>query len=218
MNVQVCGKRAFGYLPGAAFLKLQGRLGGLGGTMSCNLAIAVCGIICGVTLARSLGPIGRGEMAAALLWPGVLVLLGDLGLGFAFSFYAGTQPEEIGTLWTLTVLIGSGVGAILATLGSFLLPILLSALTPTACAGMRIGLLSVPLILVSGYQAYLLLGAGWIADYNAVKLIASIAYAVSLPSLALCGARNVSSYAAAFVLSQTLGLLAAAGEGTILAG
>src|ERR1035437_8828361 len=84
--------------------KTRSRLGsilldGLGGTVICNLLILFCGILSGVTLARSLGPGGRGELATAFLWPNVLMLFGDLGLGFAFSYFVARERDKVSELW-----------------------------------------------------------------------------------------------------------------------
>ena len=38
-------------------------------------------VLTGILLARTLGPGGRGELAALLLWPSMLVLVGSLGVG-----------------------------------------------------------------------------------------------------------------------------------------
>lgn len=62
-------------------------------TYGTSLFIQGCTILQGVILARSLGPVERGEFAAILLWPTILADLGTFGLEVVFARWAGKKVE-----------------------------------------------------------------------------------------------------------------------------
>ena len=119
-------------------------LDGLGGTLICNLLTLFCGVLSGVTLARSLGPVGRGELATAFLWPNVLMLFGDLGLGFAFSYFVARERDKVSELWSLALCAAVLLGGGLALLGAVALPKLLPTLPAAASSAMQLVLAAVP--------------------------------------------------------------------------
>lgn len=56
------------------------------------------GFVSGIFVARWLGPTGRGQLAAAMLWPGVIGILISLGLQHAFVYAVGVgwaKPERL---------------------------------------------------------------------------------------------------------------------------
>jgi O-antigen/teichoic acid export membrane protein len=56
------------------------------------------GFVSGIFAARWLGPTGRGQLAAAMLWPGVIGILISLGLQHAFVYAVGVgwaKPERL---------------------------------------------------------------------------------------------------------------------------
>lgn len=75
--------------------QLTRHVGSLGGTA----ILAVLGTLSGIVLARGLGVHDRGVFAALLLWPTVLLVLGDVGLTNAFVFFAAREPTR--TPWLL---------------------------------------------------------------------------------------------------------------------
>ncbi|KAB2888859.1 MAG: oligosaccharide flippase family protein [Desulfobulbaceae bacterium] len=62
-------------------------------TYGASLFIQGCTILQGIILARSLGPVGRGEFAAILLWPTILAELGTLGIEVVLARWAGKRIE-----------------------------------------------------------------------------------------------------------------------------
>src|SRR5579862_1864553 len=90
---------------------------GLSGSTVCNGIVLLAGVGSGVTLARSLGPAGRGELAAALLWPNILMLFGEMGLGFAFAYYVAKWREKLDELWAMSLIAGLAFGGVLALAG-----------------------------------------------------------------------------------------------------
>jgi len=62
-------------------------------TLITNSGVNVLGLVNAVLLARWLGPEGRGALAAAFLWPGLLTYLGSMGLIVA-TIYFSSLPDS----------------------------------------------------------------------------------------------------------------------------
>jgi O-antigen/teichoic acid export membrane protein len=56
-----------------------------------NVLIQGCTILQGILLARLLGPIGRGEFAAVILWPNIFAAIGLFGVGTALARVAAKE-------------------------------------------------------------------------------------------------------------------------------
>lgn len=181
--------------------------GGISGTTALNLIAVLCGVGSGVTLARSLGPGGRGELAAALMWPNLLALFADMGLGFAFAYGASQWRDRFDELWTLCLLLGVLLGAVAMLAGWLLLPRLAGNLSDEGRLGMKIAFGAVPWILLAGYQAFLFLGIQRVAAYNAVRMVAPVSNLLTVLFIAASGKAGVILYSAAFVATQLLAFL-----------
>ena len=182
-------------------------MSGVRGTTIVNGVGILAGIATGLILARSLGPGGRGELAAALLWSNIFVLFADLGLGFAFSYLVGTQPNRIGELWTLALLSGGFLGSAALLIGWILVPLLAAHLSLAGHQAMKIALLTVPLILTTGYQAFLFLGVQRIAEYNVIKLATPAANLLTVLTVWGLGWTGVRSYALAYLVTQSVSFI-----------
>jgi len=86
-------------------------------TSSADIAIAGLGLVCGVFVARMLGPKGRGELAAIQTWPQVVATLSMLGVPEALTYYCAKQQQRaknyLATAMALGTL-GAGVGTVIA--------------------------------------------------------------------------------------------------------
>ena len=49
-------------------------------SLAASVAIQGLNVLTGIVLARTLGPAGRGELAAVMLWPSILAAVGSLGV------------------------------------------------------------------------------------------------------------------------------------------
>ena len=63
-------------------------------TLLTSFGIAGLGLVNSVLLSRWLGPAGRGEVAAAILWPTLLVYLGSMGLIGAILYFAALPDSK----------------------------------------------------------------------------------------------------------------------------
>ncbi len=173
------------------------------GTLTATFVTSGLGVVTGVILSRSLGPDGRGDLAAAMLWTSIFVLVGDLGVGFAVAVIAAREPFRRADLWGWTLLLGLCLGSILAILG--LQIVSLTTISQQGFAILEITAWAAPCTLAMGFQAYLVLGGGRTAEYNLIKLGTAVLYALMLSVLWNLDARSAHGYAIAFVISQAVG-------------
>lgn len=77
----------------------------------------------GIELAHGLGLAGRGALAAAMIWPGVIGAIATLGLEESMTFHVARDPDGVGrflgsalVLWVLQSFVFIGVSAALIPL------------------------------------------------------------------------------------------------------
>jgi len=79
---------------GAAPKKKHIGAGAFIGTFGTNIFIQACMVIQGILTARLLGPVGRGEYAAVILWPNIFAALSIFGSNIALSRAAARQNKH----------------------------------------------------------------------------------------------------------------------------
>ncbi len=99
--------------------------GSLAGSFASSGAILVLNVITGVLLARTLGPPGRGDLAAILLWPGLFVTLGSLGVGDAIVYHTARRTAPIRTIVGTTALFWAVQSAVIVAVGAALISLFL---------------------------------------------------------------------------------------------
>src|ERR1700747_1298004 len=77
------------------------------------------GTLTGILTARMLGPAGRGEYAAIIIWPLAIVGLVALGINQAITFKVGRRAFTVSEVMTTTTVIGLIQGSISVIVGLF---------------------------------------------------------------------------------------------------
>lgn len=195
-------------------MKIFYRLGqGLPNTLLVTAGIAVAGFCSGIILAQTLMPAARGEFAAVLIWPVALALFGEFGLGFSFSFYSGQNKTNLDGLWTLAGGVSLIWGGFCFLSGALILPgvVQLSAVGRYCLIW---NLMTVPLSLLTGYAAYLLLGSNLIWEFNLVRLLSAALYTLGVLAVALMRQASVQNFTIIYIVS--LGLATAFAVGLVV--
>ena len=65
-----------------------------GATAATNLIILVGAALGGIVSARALGPSGRGQLVLATLWPGLIQIIGSIGLQSSCSYHIALWPHR----------------------------------------------------------------------------------------------------------------------------
>lgn len=182
-------------------------------TMAANVAIAVLGLVTGSLLARTLGPQGRGELAAIQTWAGFLGLLAALGLPDAVVYFSGRDRKGSATYLTSAVALMVLAAVPLAAAGVLLMPALLSAQSPEVVAIAR-RYLPIYLLLMAtqGMLLHPLRGRGDFVVWNALRPLPALAWLVVIVIVFVAGVASPAGFAAGHLVA-----LAAAGLLTFVA-
>lgn len=98
----------------------------LAGSFATTVFVQLLQAVTAVVLARVLGPEGRGELAAVILWPTLIMTLGNFGLAPSTTYYAA-RTSELGALVGSTLVIVAVDSLLLVGVGAVLLPLVLSS-------------------------------------------------------------------------------------------
>ena len=161
---------------------LRGR--GYGSTLKGQVALLLLGVFTGVTSARLLGPQGRGQLQALILWPSALMMLGAMGINQAIVFHVGRRQFKVSEIWTGTLVIALGQCAFVILAGIILLPVVLRNYPGVVREYAFIFLLFAPVIMVGGYPINFLQGKLDMASFNLVRCTPGFIYALGLATLA----------------------------------
>ncbi len=105
------------------------------GTFATNLFIQGCTILQGILLARLLGPAGRGEFAAIILWPTLFAGVGILGVNMAIARRAGRAADYeslVRTAVAAALLTGGATTVVCGAFLPYLFPATLRHVLPAA--------------------------------------------------------------------------------------
>jgi O-antigen/teichoic acid export membrane protein len=183
--------------------------GGFGSTVVAQLGVLGLGTFTGVAAARLLGPQGRGELAALVLWPSVLVMLFSLGINQAVVFHAGQKLYGISEVWTASLFVCVMQCLLVVMVGLLVVPRALHAYSPETRHLALIFLATTPLLMFSGYPSSLLQGKLDFLSFNVIRMIPTLVYALGLAFLLLVRVVDLQKV----VAFQILGYAAAVAVG-----
>jgi O-antigen/teichoic acid export membrane protein len=180
--------------------QLLARRGPLRASLLGSAVVQALGVVTGVLLARGLGPTDRGAFAAMVLWPTVMVTLGDLGLVQSFAYFTARGPVSINAMLRL-----ARRSSLLQTL--YLLPLtvlvawvgLEAAGAAPIAAGLLLAAGFVPASLLSRYVAAIFQGRLRMGGFYAVRLSMHLVIAAVLIVISAVGAMSVWSVVYAYL-------------------
>src|SRR5438477_9300021 len=117
-------------------------------TLIAGVATNMLGLVTSILLSRSVGPHGRGEIAAALLWPGLLIYLGSMGLIVSAMYFTSLPNSRPQLILSNSIALGLVLSCIALPLGFVALPWLLRSQTHEVVFASRWYLAVVPLSLL----------------------------------------------------------------------
>jgi len=91
-------------------------------TAFANLAVQAVNLLCGILTARSLGPDGRGLLAAIIMWPQFLAYGMTVGIPIASVYWLKRRPDLSAELAGTGLLLSIGLGLLAALVGVAVIP------------------------------------------------------------------------------------------------
>jgi len=192
-----------------------GTAGPMLGSFATTGAIQVIQAVIGVLLARILGPGGRGELAAIILWPTLLTTIGSLGLAQSATYHAA-RAKRIGTLVGSTLAVIVVDSLILIGIGLAVIPVVLGSHGDEVVRnGQLYLLLFVPLNLVAVTMMSILNGRHRFVWFQSLRLLMFVTTIGGLAALAIADEMTLRSAALAYAAG--IGVAALLGLGAVLA-
>lgn len=182
---------------------LKGR-GGTAATLQTLFArILVLGVnvATGIITARTLGPQGRGEQAAMILWYMFLGNTLTLGIPSALVYNFKRHPEEKSRFFAAALLLGTGAGLIATVLGIICMPWWLSQYSAEVIRAAQGFMLFAPIALVQLIILAALEAIGDFAASNRLRLLIPFITLMILLGLAAAGAVTPLSSSFAYTLN-----------------
>ncbi len=186
-------------------------------TFITSLLIMGIGFINSVLLSRWFGPAGRGELAAAMLWPSMLVYLSSFGLFAATSYVVALPQSRPQTIFAHDLVFAGLQSAAAMAIGYVALPWLLHSQSDAVIRAARWFLIAIPPSLVTQYGVSLLQGQMRMAAFNLLRTILPIGYLLGTIALRVTNELSLLSIVGlhiglnAVVLLGTLAVLWRAG-------
>jgi O-antigen/teichoic acid export membrane protein len=145
-------------------------------TLITNSGLNVLGLVNAVLLARWLGPEGRGALAAAFLWPGMLTYLGSMGLIVATMYFSSLPDSRPAIVLNNACLMGLVLSAATLPIGYLVMPWLLKSQTSAVINASHWYLLVIPLSLLTQFGLGVLQGRLRIVALNWLRMIVPVGY------------------------------------------
>jgi len=156
-----------------------------------NSGINLLGLINSILLARWLGPEGRGGLAAAFLWPGLLIYLSSMGLIVATMYFSSLPNSRPGIVLNNALAMGLVLGGIAIPIGYLLMPWLLKSQTAGVVNASRWYLLVIPLSLLTQSGLSVLQGRLRMEAFNWLRMLIPAGYLLGTLSLLWLGRLSV---------------------------
>jgi len=177
--------------------------------------IQLANIASGILLARILLPEGRGELAAAMLWPVLIASLGIFGIHEAVTYHAARRTRGNDVILISSLVLGCGLAAILAVVGFGIVDVALAGHRAQTLHAAHLYLAFIPINFTCLFVVGLLQGAMHFTEWNILRVLVHVAYALLIPAFYLLDATSIVAFASASLLAN--GLTAAVGIAMIAA-
>jgi O-antigen/teichoic acid export membrane protein len=177
----------------------SGAAGPMVGAFATTGAIQLLQAVIGVLLARILGPADRGELAAVILWPTLLTVIGSIGIAQSATYHAA-RASRLGLVVGSTLAIVAVDSALLVAIGWAILPLALGGHDPQVVHDGQLFLTAfIPLNLLAVSLLSILNGNHRFAWFQGLRLVLIGATVAGIGLLAATGRMTVASAAGAYV-------------------
>jgi O-antigen/teichoic acid export membrane protein len=170
------------------------------------------GILTGVLSARLLGPVGRGEYAAIIIWPTAIVTLIALGINQTIAFNIGRRVLTVSEVATAAAVIGLVQCVLSVGLGLLVVSFALAKYSPAVRHLGIIFVLFTPAFILCGFPANLFQGLPDLFRFNLIRVIAPFTYSAGLVGLYIAHRGSLDSV----IFWQLFGYVAALAVGSAM--
>lgn len=184
------------------------------GTVAASAVIMACGLVTGLIAARSLGPNGRGQLAALTVWTITFQYAGDFGLPDAVAYVSGSERRLRDRVWTTAQALAIAFGLLITLVGWWIVPFVFTGDNEALVPGARWYLtwFVVPSLGVSVALAWLH-GVGRMRAFNLSRSTVQLVNAAGMMLLFIAGDDSVLHFAAVLLVGNAAAWCVAASFG-----
>jgi len=175
-------------------------------TMATSAAILLLNVGSGVMLARVLGPSGRGQLAALVLWPFLLANITATGMADAITYYTSKEEEHRKDLVGTSLLIALVQAGVYLTVAWFLMPAVLNRYGESVVEASRWYLAWIPLYLLWFTGNAVLLARSQVRAFNRVRLTVIACTVIGLVPMFVFRISNLNYIVVVYVLANGVAL------------
>jgi O-antigen/teichoic acid export membrane protein len=187
-------------------------------TLAGTVLIQLLAALAGIALARILGPTGRGELAAVMLWPILLLTVGTLGVTDSITYHAARRLAPLRTLVGTSFGLALAQSIALVAVGLVAVPLVLARYSSEVVRDCLLFLAVIPLQLLWLYMLSVLNGVHRFTAFNVLR-VAPIAIATpGLVGLAIASGLTITSAVVTYLLAHLVAVVAGAGAVLIQVG
>ena len=145
-----------------------------------NVAVQASNICCGIVTARTLGPSGRGSLAAMIMWPQILAYCLAFGIPTSSLFFMKRRPESASDFVGAALMLSLSAGALATLVGVLVIPHFLHTYSPATIRFSQIAMVLAPLSLLSVTLTSHVQAADQFKIYNTYRFVAPVSILVVL--------------------------------------
>jgi O-antigen/teichoic acid export membrane protein len=165
----------------------------------------VCNILTGMLAAQLLLPAGRGELAAIILWPGLIAEMGNLGLHDALLYRAATRSASPRDLFAAIVALIGTLSVVLIAIGLVIVPIVFRQHSPEVQAIALYFLCAyLPIYFSSLFTTGMFQGHLQMTTWNMLRALVPFTYLAGIVLLLAVDVRGVAEFAIAYIAAQAV--------------
>lgn len=173
-------------------------------TIMTSFVVLLATLASGVVLARALGPSGRGNLTAAMLFGPLLISIGGLGIADALTYHSARNASARSPALVTALYMGAAQSLVLLLVGWAIVPTLLGGPSRTAVYPALAYLGIIPLTLLNVYPMAVLQGRLRLVEFNLIRASMPVLYSTLLVLLWRLGAISVGTALAAVAVSAVV--------------
>ena len=179
--------------------KNWGSLGNVVQIFASNVFILGLNVLTGIIIARFLGPEGRGEQAAMIMWPRFLAYSLTLGIPSSLVYYMRKKDEDQGSLYITALYMSVVLGFVAMAVGSVIIPFWMKGYSQEVIEFSIWALIMSPIAMLGTINTAALQSREEYHLYNFIRYIPVFATLVLLCGLVLTGYVNPFNTSVAYL-------------------
>ncbi|MGG3280309.1 lipopolysaccharide biosynthesis protein [Paenibacillus solani] len=171
-------------------IKQTKRFGSLGNVLqifASNVFILGLNVLTGIIIARFLGPEGRGEQAAMIMWPRFLAYSLTLGIPASLVYYMKKKGENQGSLYVASLYMSQILGCVAIAIGFIFVPFWLKGYSSEVIQFATWALIMSPIAMLGTINTAALQARGEYHLFNFMRYIPVLSTLVLLCGLVIAG-------------------------------